>query len=148
MNFLTVARTKRYQLTAPFDNIDDLRSQIVTHLVTALEVYIPLNEARVAQMAGIETLDTWANYHLGLQHPYRFTAEDNLRAKGCFERAVTRWTHNSSTPMPGCRSPALSRLSFSLAQIFQRPRDAMPSADWNWTRCTRSRISPLGVPSV
>ena len=77
------------RLVAPLDNIDDLRSQIVTHLVTALEVYIPLNEARGAQMAGIETLDAWANYHLGLQHLYRFTGDDNLRAKGCFERAVT-----------------------------------------------------------
>ncbi len=77
------------RLVAQIDNIDDLRFQIVTHLVTALEVYIPLNEARVAQMAGIETLDAWANYHLGLQHLYRFTGDDNLRAKGCFERAVT-----------------------------------------------------------
>ncbi|MBA3909127.1 MAG: hypothetical protein C0524_04385 [Rhodobacter sp.] len=39
-------------------------------------------------MAPIKTLDAWANYHLGLQHLYRFTAPDNLRAKGCFERAV------------------------------------------------------------
>jgi len=76
------------RLVALLDNIDDLRSQIVTHLVTALEVYIPLNEARVAQMAGIEALDAWANYHLGLQHLYRFTGDDNLRAKVCFERAV------------------------------------------------------------
>ncbi len=77
------------RLVAPLDNIDDLRRQIVAHLVTALEVYIPLNEARVAQMAGLETLDAWANYHLGLQHLYRFTGGDNLRAKGCFERAVS-----------------------------------------------------------
>jgi len=77
------------RLVAPLDSIDDLRSRIVAHLVTALEVYIPLNEARTAQMAGLETLDAWANYHLGLQHLYRFTADDNLRAKGHFERAVT-----------------------------------------------------------
>ena len=76
------------RLTATLDDIDDLRSRIVTHLVTALEVYIPLNEARSAQVAAIETLDAWANYHLGLQHLYRFTAADNLRAKNSFERAV------------------------------------------------------------
>lgn len=77
------------RIIAPLDSIDELRSRIVTHLVTALEVYVPLNEARGAQMAPIETLDAWANYHLGLQHLYRFTAPDNLCAKGCFERAVT-----------------------------------------------------------
>lgn len=77
------------RIAAPLDAIDDLRNRIVTHLVTALEVYVPLNEARVAQMAPIETLDAWANYHLGVQHVYRFTAPENLRAKDCFTRAVT-----------------------------------------------------------
>lgn len=76
------------RLTAPLDSIDDLRSRIVAHLVTALEAYIPLNEARGAQMAGLEALDAWANYHLGLQHLYRFTGAENAQAKVHFERAV------------------------------------------------------------
>lgn len=76
------------RLGSTLDDIDDLRSRIVAHLVTALEVYIPLNEARSAQVAAIETLDAWANYHLGLQHLYRFTAADNLRARHSFERSV------------------------------------------------------------
>ena len=76
------------RIDAPLDAIDDLRSRIVAHLVTALDVYIPLNEARSAQMAALETLDAWASYHLGLQHLYRFTTTDNQRAKGLFERAV------------------------------------------------------------
>jgi TolB-like protein len=76
------------RIGAPLDAIDELRSRIVAHLVTALDVYIPLNEARSAQMAPIETLDAWANYHLGLHHLYRFTTTDNQRAKGLFERAV------------------------------------------------------------
>ncbi|MGB7270991.1 MAG: winged helix-turn-helix domain-containing protein [Albidovulum sp.] len=76
------------RLRAPLEAIDELRSRIVAHLVTALDVYIPLNEARSAQMAAIETLDAWASYHLGLQHLYRFTTIDNQRAKGLFERAV------------------------------------------------------------
>lgn len=77
------------RLSATLDQIDDLRSRIVTHLVTALEVYIPLNEARSAQMAALETLDAWASYHVGLQHLYRFTAADNSSARECFSRAVT-----------------------------------------------------------
>lgn len=81
------------RLLAPIDSIDDLRSRIVARLVTALDVYIPLNEARSAQLAGIETLDAWANYHLGLQHLYRFTGDDNLCAKACFARATALDPH-------------------------------------------------------
>lgn len=76
------------RLVSTVDSIDDLRSRIVMHLVTALEVYIPLNEAKIAQTGTIETLDAWANYHVGLQHLYRFTAADNQRARENFERAV------------------------------------------------------------
>ena len=76
------------RINAPLDAVDDLRSRVVEHLVTALDVYIPLNEARSSQMAALETLDAWANYHLALQHLYRFTTNDNQRAKGLFERAV------------------------------------------------------------
>lgn len=77
------------RIAAPLDAIDELRSRIVAHLVTALEMYIPLNDARSAQMAAIETLDAWASYHLGLQHLYRFTKADTLQAKALFERSVT-----------------------------------------------------------
>lgn len=81
------------RLLAPIDGIDDLHSRIVADLVTALDVYIPLNEAKSARLAGIETLDAWANYHPGLQHLYRFTGDDNLRAKACFARATTLDPH-------------------------------------------------------
>jgi tetratricopeptide (TPR) repeat protein len=77
------------RIGAQLDAIDELRSNIVAHLVAALDVYIPLNEARSAQLAAIEKLDTWANYHLGLQHLYRFTAGDNQQARVFFDRAVS-----------------------------------------------------------
>lgn len=77
------------RLTAPLDGIDDLRTRIVAHLVSALEIYIPLNEANTAKVGPLESLDAWANYHLGLHHLYRFTATDNARARVHFERAVT-----------------------------------------------------------
>ena len=76
------------RLTAPLDGIDDLRARIVAHLVSGLEIYIPLNEANSANLSRLEPLDAWANYHLGLHHLYRFTGDDNLRAKVHFERAV------------------------------------------------------------
>ena len=76
------------RLTAPLDGIDELRAQIVVHLVSALETYIPLNEARTARLKGPEGLDAWASYHLGLSHLYRFTPADTALAKACFERAA------------------------------------------------------------
>lgn len=43
----------RDRIVAPFESNDDLRGRIVTHLSTAPEGYIPLNEARTAQMVPI-----------------------------------------------------------------------------------------------
>lgn len=77
------------RLTGALDAIDDLRARIVMQLISALEIYIPLNEAQAARHIGSEALDAWSNYHLGLQHLYRFTALDNEQAKLHFKRAVT-----------------------------------------------------------
>lgn len=76
------------RLTVAADAVEDLRARIVTHVVSALDAYVPLNEAMAARLGSTEHLDAWANYHLGLQHMYRFTAADNARATGYFERAV------------------------------------------------------------
>ena len=77
------------RLVAPVDEVGDLRSRIVAHLVSALEAHIPYNEARIARLSDPAGLDAWANYHIGLGHLYRFTADDNALAKRCFERAIT-----------------------------------------------------------
>ena len=77
------------RLASTLEGIDELRTRIVTHLISALEMYIPLNEAQLAMHGGAEPLDAWANYHLGLHHLYRFTATDNERAKVHFQQAVT-----------------------------------------------------------
>jgi len=76
------------RLGSSLDGIDELRAQIVAHLVSALETHIPFNEARIARLSGPEGLDAWANYHVGLGHLYRFTAADTALAQTCFERAV------------------------------------------------------------
>ena len=77
------------RLVASVDEIGDLRARIVTHLVAALEAYIPLNEARLARLNHPDSLDAWANYHVGLGHLYRFTAVDTALAQACFERSVS-----------------------------------------------------------
>ena len=77
------------RLESTLDDMDELRTRIVAHLVAALEAHIPFNEARVAQLNRLEDLDAWANYHVGLRHLYRFTEADTMQARACFERAIT-----------------------------------------------------------
>jgi TolB-like protein len=69
-------------------DIFEVRTRIVTNVVSALEIQIPLNEARLARLKGTENLDAWSAYHLGLQHMFRFNCEDNARASMMFERAL------------------------------------------------------------
>lgn len=76
------------RLTAGAGAVDELRTEIVTQVVSALEVYIPLNEAMAAELRGTGHLDAWARYHLGLGHMYRFTASDNAQAAALFEEAI------------------------------------------------------------
>ncbi len=66
----------------------DTRTRILSHVVAALEVHIPMHEARAARLVSSENLDAWAAYHLGLQHMFRFHRADNAAACGFFERAT------------------------------------------------------------
>ena len=70
------------------DAVHEIREQIARSVVTALELQIPLNEARRARLKMPEHLDAWSVYHLGLQHMYRFTKPDNIHAIALFERAA------------------------------------------------------------
>ena len=69
-------------------DIHEVRARVVANVVSALDVYIPQNEARFARLAVPESLDTWSAYHLGLQHMYRFSRKDNEIASSLFERCV------------------------------------------------------------
>ena len=68
--------------------VHELRERIVQEVIGALELQIPLNEARRARLSMPETLDAWSAYHLGLNHMYLFNAEGNARAAALFERAI------------------------------------------------------------
>jgi TolB-like protein len=76
------------RLTCELAEVDDLRTRIVNHIIAALEIVVPENEARLALLSGADRFDAWANYHIGLRHLYRFTATDNAAARGHFERAA------------------------------------------------------------
>jgi TolB-like protein len=80
--------SERYEAGA--DGIHDLRSRIVASLVAALEIRIPHHEAQAAKTRAPEQLDAWSNYHLGLQHMYRFNRKDNETAIAMFGRAAAQ----------------------------------------------------------
>ena len=111
------------RLTAPVDEVGELRSRIVSHLVSALEAHIPFNEARIARLSDPTRLDAWANYHIGLGHLYRFTADDNALAKACFERAT------KEDPQLARAHAGLSFTSFLEAFLRMTPDPALAARD-------------------
>lgn len=75
---------------SPLETVHEIRERITQSVVAALEVQIPLHEAQGARLRAPERLDAWSNYHLGLQHMYRFTQADNQVAIALFRRAVAQ----------------------------------------------------------
>jgi TolB-like protein len=71
-----------------FAGVHEIREEIVRAIINALELQIPLNEARRARLKAPHHLDAWSAYHLGLQHMYRFNRKDNALATTLFERAT------------------------------------------------------------
>jgi TolB-like protein len=74
----------------PIDEVHQIREEIRSQILTALEIQIPLHEAARARLTVTENLDAWSSYHLGLQHMYRFNRTDNAAATALFQQAVTR----------------------------------------------------------
>jgi TolB-like protein/Tfp pilus assembly protein PilF len=72
------------------DDVHQIRADIRSRILTALEIQIPLHEATLARLTVTEDLDAWSAYHLGLQHMYRFNRSDNAAATALFQQAVTR----------------------------------------------------------
>ncbi len=76
------------QFNFKIDRILEVRTEIVAKIVSALEIQIPQHEASLARLASPDSLNAWAEYHLGLQAMYRFTNLDNAAATLHFRRAV------------------------------------------------------------
>jgi tetratricopeptide (TPR) repeat protein len=73
-----------------FDDVHQIREDIRSQILAALEIQIPLHEATLARLTVTENLDAWSAYHLGLQHMYRFNRKDNAAATALFQRAVAQ----------------------------------------------------------
>ena len=76
--------------TGSVDDVHQIREDIRSKILAALEIQIPLHEATLARLTVTENLDAWSAYHLGLQHMYRFNRKDNAAATALFQQAVTR----------------------------------------------------------
>ena len=74
--------------TGKIDDLHAVRAEIKSKILTSLEIQIPLHEAAGARLISTDNLDAWAAYHLGLQHLYRYTRNDNAEATRLFEHAV------------------------------------------------------------
>ena len=72
----------------PLDDLHAIRAEIVSAVIAALDLQIPLAEATLARQKPVEHLDAWGAYHLGLSHMYRFNRHDNTIAAGLFRRAT------------------------------------------------------------
>lgn len=68
--------------------VHEIREDVVQAVIGALELQIPLNEARRARLTTPGSLDAWSAYHLGLHHMYRFDREGTARAAALFEQAI------------------------------------------------------------
>ena len=78
------------RISSAIEDVHDIRAEIVARVVTSLEIQIPLHEAQAAGLGVPENLNAWSNYHLALQHMFRFTKQDNAAATALFERAVSQ----------------------------------------------------------
>ncbi len=72
------------------EDVHQLREDIRTQTLAALEIRIPLHEAAIARLSVSENLDAWSAYHLGLQHMYHFNRTDNAAALALFQRSISK----------------------------------------------------------
>ena len=78
------------RFSGPMRHVHDIRRKIVAEVIGALELHVPLNEAQAARLLNANELDAWGQFHLGLQHLYRFNSADNNIAEACFNNAIAR----------------------------------------------------------
>lgn len=107
------------RFSAAREEVHEIRAAITAAVIAALEISIPLNEASLARLREPGSLGAWAEYHLGLQHMYRFNRRDNEISQAHFSNAVAR--------EPGF-ARAHAALSFSAFQQAFMQYDDDPAA--------------------
>lgn len=83
----SVLWSERYR--SSLGGVHEIREEIAGAVVAALDLQIPLAEARRA-LKMPDNLDAWATYHLGLGQVYRFDRSGAERAATLFAQAIDR----------------------------------------------------------
>jgi TolB-like protein len=78
------------RFTGSIDEVHQIREEICSRVLAALEVQIPLHEATLARLGVTTNLTAWESYHLGLQHMYRFNRQDGAVAGELFRRSIAQ----------------------------------------------------------
>jgi TolB-like protein len=125
------------RLSSAVDDVHATRATIVSRVISALELQIPLHEAQAARLVAPEGLDAWSAYHLGLQHMFRFHRTDNAVAGDLFRRAI------AADPRFARAHAGLSFVHFQNAFLAYTP-DAAAEADEARRAAERSvELDPL-----
>jgi TolB-like protein len=78
--------SERFALSV--EGVHEVRGQIARAVIAALDLQIPLHEARRARLADPARLDAWSAFHLGVREMFRFERDGNRQAAALFRRAV------------------------------------------------------------
>lgn len=124
------------RFTSTRHGVHETRAKITAAVIAALELRIPLNEASLARLRVPGSLDAWAEYHLGLQHMYRFNRSDNATSQRLFESAIA---HD-----PGF-ARAHAALSFTAFQQAFMQYDGDPDAAIERARASAERSLELDL---
>jgi TolB-like protein len=130
------AETLSHKIGDTFDVLDEIGNRIVASFANEIE----LAERNRAILKPPNSLDAWEAYHRGLWHMYRFTQEENERARHFFEMAISQ-------------DPTFSRayagLSFTHWQnAFQRWGDRPSEADNAYDAAGRSLMADDHDPAA
>ena len=79
--------TDRY--TTTIGGIHEIRQEIVSQVVSGVEVELPAYEAARARLKDSASLDAWESYHIGLSKIFSLGRRDLDSALGDFERAIS-----------------------------------------------------------
>lgn len=78
------SETLNRKLDDAFKVLDDIGNRIVSSIAGEIETI----ERNRAVLRPPNSLNAWETHHRGLWHMYRFTADDNAKARHCFESAL------------------------------------------------------------
>jgi DNA-binding SARP family transcriptional activator/TolB-like protein len=132
------SETLNHKLDDAFQMLEEIGNKIVASIASEIETI----ERNRAILRPPSSLDAWEAHHRGLWHMYRFTRDDNERARHFFETAVRldptfarayaglSFTHFQNAFLGwGKRAPAIDR-AFETAGQSLMVDDRDPAAHW------------------